>query len=216
MINKNTEYFFPVALTLGAAVAVLGSIRFLDREIASAVMKLLHSRHILDTATAKIPDALLFLVCFGTAIMWLAYIYLSRNKAPVAQLRFLQLAATAVPSAYLLKAFLKFIFGRTNTRSWLLSGEPLQFNWFHGAGTGSFPSGHMTVFTAFGATIWYYCPRYRRHTLLALVLLGTALIATDYHFLSDVIAGSYVGLIVTTVVRYGLDNWVNMAKSSAD
>ena len=112
--------------------------------------------------------------------MWLAYIILrTRNKGSNELLRFLQLAATAVPVSYLLKTVFQFVFGRTNTRLWLTGDMPLQFNWFHGAGIGCFPSGHMTVFTAFGVAIWYVYPRCRRLTALGLVLLGMALIVTD-------------------------------------
>jgi membrane-associated phospholipid phosphatase len=90
---------------------------------------------------------------------------------------------------------------------------PLQFNWFHGAGIGCFPSGHMTVFTAFGVAIWYSYPRCRRLTALGLVLLGMALIVTDYHFLSDVIAGAYVGLLLDHGIRHvlkrcGAKHWI--------
>jgi membrane-associated phospholipid phosphatase len=145
--------------------------------------------------------------------MWLAYMILSRNKGSDELLRFLQLAATTVPVSYLLKTFLQFAFGRTNTRLWLAGDMPLQFNWFHGAGIGCFPSGHMTVFTAFGVAIWYTYPRHRRLTALGLVLLGVALIITDYHFLSDVIAGVYIALLLDYGVRhllkrYGAKNWI--------
>lgn len=204
MIKKRSDYYLPAALSLGAILTILVGIWFLDEKIAVGVMHLLQSNHLLHTATAHIPDTLLYLVCIGTAAMWLAYIILSRNKGSDVLLRFLQLAATAVPVSYLLKAVLQFAFGRTNTRFWLNTGAPLQFNWFHGAGIGCFPSGHMTVFTAFGVAIWYIYPRYRVPTALVLVLLGAALIVTDYHFLSDVIAGACVGFLVTYGVRHFL------------
>ena len=204
MIKKHSDHYLLATLSLGTILAILGSIRFLDEKIAVAVMHILRSNLVLHTATANIPDALLYLVCIGTAVMWLVYIILSRNKGSGEQLRFLQLAATVVPASYLLKAVLQFTFGRTNTRLWLTTGAPLQFNWFHGVGTGCFPSGHMTVFTAFGVAIWYIYPRYRRPTALVLVLLGAALIITDYHFLSDVIAGACLGFLLTSGIRHCL------------
>lgn len=213
MIKNNSDHQFLLPLSLGAILIILGSIRFLDREIAVGVMRFLKSNRILHNAAANIPDLLLIIVCIGTTVMWLAYIIRSRNKDSDAQLlRFLQLAATAVPAAYLLKAVLQFAFGRTNTRLWLITGAPLQFNWFHGTGTGGFPSGHMTVFTAFGAAICCLYPCYRRSAFLLLVLLGAALIITDYHFLSDVIAGAYIGFLLTYGIRcllkrYGAELW---------
>jgi len=212
MIRFFSERHLPATLSLGAALAILGSIRFLDREIAVGVWHLLSSHQTLHVATANIPDLLLLLVCIGTLAMYLAYRYLLREKGSAERLRFLQLAGMAVPAAYLLKAFLQFAFGRTYTRFWLAGGVPLQFDWFHGVGTGGFPSGHMTVFTAFGAAVWYVYPRCRRPIVLGLVLLGAALIVTDYHFLSDVIAGAYAGILLTCGIlnflkRYGAWFW---------
>lgn len=202
MIKKHSDRYFLAALSLGAILTILVGIWFLDEKIAIGVMHILRSNHLLHSATANIPDTLLYLVCIGTAVMWLAYIILARNNGHDVQLRFLQLAATAVPVSYLLKAVLQFAFGRTNTRFWLTTGAPLQFNWFHGAGIGCFPSGHMTVFTAFGVAIWYIYPSCRFPAALVLVLLGAALIVTDYHFLSDVIAGAGVGFLVTHGIRH--------------
>jgi membrane-associated phospholipid phosphatase len=204
MTKTHSDNYFLGMLSLWVVLAILGSICFLDREIAVAAMRLLRSNHLLHAATAEIPDTLFYLVCIGTATMWLAYIYLSRNNGGEKLLCFLQLAASTVPAAYLFKALLQFAFGRTNTRLWLTSGMPLQFNWFHGAGIGCFPSGHMAVFTAFCVAIWYVYPCYRRPTVIGLVLLGMALILTDYHFLSDVIAGAYVGFLVTYGIRHAL------------
>lgn len=201
MIKKHSDLYLLGVFSFVAIVAILGSIRFLDRKIAVGVMFLLGSNYTMHTVAANIPDVLFLLVSIGTATMWCVYIYLSRNGRDK-NLRFLQFGGSAVPVAYLLKDILQYMFGRTNTKFWLTTGEPLRFNWFHGAGVGGFPSGHMAVFTAFGTAIWYAYPRYRCPTALGLVLLGTALIATDYHFLSDVIAGVYVGLLVTYIIRY--------------
>ena len=94
-------------------------------------------------------------------------------------------------------ALLKFIFGRVNTREWLAKPELYGFHWFHGSGFGGgFPSGHMAVFTALVAAMWRYYPRYRPLYLILSLLLAAALIATNYHFLGDVIGGAYLGILV--------------------
>jgi membrane-associated phospholipid phosphatase len=69
-------------------------------------------------------------------------------------------------------------------------------------GSGSFPSGHMTVFAALGIAVLLYYPKYRKPVIIFLVLLGIALIGTDYHFLSDVIGGAYLGFITTYSLYY--------------
>ena len=58
------------------------------------------------------------------------------------------------------------------------------------------------VFTAFLAAVWLFYPRYRSLSVGFLLILALALVATDYHFLSDVIAGAYLGLVTTTLARY--------------
>lgn len=214
MIKKPSDRYFLTTLSLGAILTILVGILFLDQPIAVGIMRILRSNSLLHSATATIPDTLLYLACIGTTVMWLVYFILRRhNWGSDELLQFLQLAGTAVPVSFLLKAALQFAFGRTNTRFWLINNMPLRFDWFHGAGIGCFPSGHMTVFTAFGVTIWYVYPRYRRPTALLLVLLGMALIMTDYHFLSDVIAGAWVALLLVHGIRYllkrcGANHWI--------
>lgn len=208
MLYMNDNYFKTknlVVITMLVFAAVLFSIAFLDRGIALGVMQLIRSSAILHRTTANMPDLLFLLVCIGTAIMWADYFFLTRRKGHNEQTQFLRLAATATPFAFLLKSFLKFIFGRINTRAWLAGGGPIDFQFFHGTGErGAFPSGHMMVFTAFFAAVWCFYPRYRPLAAGLLFLLGAALIATDYHFLSDVIAGAYAGLLVTLFTRHYL------------
>lgn len=197
MIKKGLTVYSGIIISFIVLIVILGSIRFLDAEIAVRVMHFLQSLHTLHQATEDIPDLLVYLVIFGTTIMWIIYFYRSHENKHDITMKFLKLAATALPIAYLMKSFFQFMFGRTPTRVFVQAHQPLIFNWFHGIGFGCFPSGHMTVFTAFGIAIWIYYPQYRRPVFITLLLLGAALIATDYHFLSDVIAGAYLGVIIT-------------------
>ncbi len=213
LTKTHSKNYYLIIVTLATLLSILFSIQFLDSLVALKVMEILRSNHVLHTSTSNIPDILPYIVYIGTAIMWFDFLYLSHSKRRDDQRRFLQLAALAVPIAYILKTYLQYAFGRTNTRLWLTTHTELKFNWFHGAGIGCFPSGHMTVFTAFGVAVWYIYPRYRRITVLGLSLLGAALIATDYHFLSDVIAGAYIGMLVTYIIqatlkKFGLNLWI--------
>jgi membrane-associated phospholipid phosphatase len=193
-------------ITLLALGGIFLGIGFLDRPIAQAVMGLLQLSPVLCRATANIPDLLLVLVCIGTAAMWTVYFFLTKRGVDNELTRFLRLAATSVPVAHALKSILQFAFGRINTRAWLRVSGPIDFRFFQGTGErGGFPSGHMTVFTAFFAALWCCYPRYRLLSASLLLILGVALIATDYHFVSDVIAGAYAGLLVTVVSRRYLE-----------
>ncbi len=121
--------------------------------------------------------------------------------------RFFLLSGTAMPVAFVTKQMLKHIFGRMNTRAWLENPVDLSFHWFHGRGGpyGSFPSGHMAVFATLAAACWLFFPKYRVASLAVMIALGFALVATDYHYLSDVIAGGYFGLVVFVGVDRGLE-----------
>ena len=61
-------------------------------------------------------------------------------------------------------------------------------------GYAAFPSGHTAVTCAVISVLWIYCPKWR--WLYALAVLGVAigLIGANYHFVSDVIAGGFVGI----------------------
>ena len=193
-----------ILFTLLTALITIVAIKFLDARIAASVMNFIRSVHKLRQVTERIPDILPHLVGIGTVLLWGIYFYRSRKTTDDNEVQFLRLAATALPVAYLVKTLLKFVFGRTGPRGWLIHKEPLAFHWFK-IWSSSFPSGHMLVFVAFGAAVLFYYPKYRLLVLILLGLLGIALIGTDYHFLSDVIAGAYFGFITAYFIKFLFD-----------
>jgi len=179
---------------------------FLDERIARAVYRLLRSDPMLSRYTSDIPDLLLPAVLVLTAAMWASYLRRVRRGSRDDRSRFFLLAGTALPVAFVAKWILKHVFGRLGTRAWLENPSDLSFHWFHGGGEYSgFPSGHMVVFTTLAAACWFFLPKYRAASLSGVIALGVALIATDYHFLSDVIAGGYLGFAVFAVTDRGLE-----------
>lgn len=88
---------------------------------------------------------------------------------------------------------LKFFFGVPNPAA-VLHGTRHAFNLLSGASSSSFPSGHMVLAGAF-AGVFMRLYRSSILPLSALLLVGAALlIAGDWHFVSDVIAGTFVGV----------------------
>lgn len=88
---------------------------------------------------------------------------------------------------------LKFFFGVPNPAA-VLHGTQHAFNLLSGSSKSSFPSGHMVLAGAFAGV---FMRLYRTSILLfsALLLIAAALlIAGDWHFVSDVIAGTFVGV----------------------
>ena len=66
----------------------------------------------------------------------------------------------------------------------------------HGDDVGSFPSGHATRILGFATIWWIAIPRSRVLCVLVCLPMLISLVAMDYHFVSDVIAGSALGGIV--------------------
>jgi membrane-associated phospholipid phosphatase len=99
------------------------------------------------------------------------------------------------------KAELKLMFGRTWPSSWMGNNPSYVrdgiygFNFFHGGNEyASFPSGHMAMICAVFTVFWVYFPAARTFYILAISTAGASLVVANYHFLSDVIAGSFVGV----------------------
>ena len=99
------------------------------------------------------------------------------------------------------KAQLKFVFGRTWPKTWINNNPSFLhdgiygFNFFHGGPEyASFPSGHMAVTCAVISVLWVYYPTSRILYVVATLAVACGLIGANYHFLSDVIAGCFVGI----------------------
>jgi len=191
-----------ISLVLLAMLFTAFSYFYLDADIALFVQHQLHRSSVLEHVVAKIPDLLLYLVLIITALSWSGYFLLRRRVVYGRDVQFLRACGTVVPLAFLAKAVLQYVFGRFNPHTWMFYHLPARFYWFGAiAGYGCFPSGHMTVFTALLSTLAHYYPRYRGIVLVLLFLLALALIATNYHFLSDVVAGAVLGAVVAFVIN---------------
>ena len=187
------------------ALFVIMSYFVLDEKIAFFVRRMWMASAPLLLFSADLPDVLFLLVCLTTAIAWIVFLYLVRKGIHNTHARFFQLIAISVPLANMLKAILKYAFGRTTTRFWLQHPHATEFHWFHGVGNYSgFPSGHMAVFTVLAAALWMYYPRHKTGYIVFMTILALALIATNYHFISDIIAGVYTGLFVHSATDYFL------------
>jgi membrane-associated phospholipid phosphatase len=88
---------------------------------------------------------------------------------------------------------LKVIFGRQNPSAFLLKPTVRVFYFMQGDDHSSFPSGHMVMATAFAVVLIRLYPR-TLPVLVTLLCVGAiALLVGDWHFVSDVIAGTFVG-----------------------
>jgi membrane-associated phospholipid phosphatase len=76
----------------------------------------------------------------------------------------------------------------------ILSGVPHVAHLFNGTADSSFPSGHMALAGAFAGVLMRHYPRYILLFAGSLTLVGGLLIVGSWHFVSDVLAGAFVGV----------------------
>jgi membrane-associated phospholipid phosphatase len=110
------------------------------------------------------------------------------------------LCAISLVTSGAAKNYLKFVFGRTWPETWIDNNRSLirdgvyGFNFFHGGrGYESFPSGHTTAVCAVMAVLWICYPRWRPLYALVVAAVVVGLIGADFHFLSDIVAGAFIG-----------------------
>ena len=102
----------------------------------------------------------------------------------------------------------KFLFGRT----WPLYGHPSYlidgsygFNFFRsGPAFDAFPSGHTAAVCALAAVLWTTYPRFRLLYVAGAISMAIALVAGDFHFLSDVLGGGFLGVSVALLILAAL------------
>lgn len=97
----------------------------------------------------------------------------------------------------------KTVFGRTwpeswmgDNPSWMRDGVFGFFPFHQGPGWGSFPSGHTALITTTATILWLVWPELRIAWALLVAIVVAGLIGANYHFVSDIIGGLYLGVAV--------------------
>lgn len=173
------------------------SILWIDKPLALWIYEMFGERHIAaeladsPISSVSLISTCLFIACGLSAIMSRRF-----SKSGVA----CALCAISTLAAILIKDELKFAFGRTWPDSWgpgilsLVRNGVYGFHFFHsGRSFESFPSGHATVAAAVLSVPWILFSRMRAVCAICIVGVDIALVALNLHFLSDVIAGTFIG-----------------------
>ncbi len=108
---------------------------------------------------------------------------------------------------------LKFIAGRM--RPVLLSGlGKYGFNSFSfGDIYSSFPSGHTTAAFAFFSMLALLFPRYKFWAYYFACMIGLSRLIVGAHFLSDVVAGAFIGILISNIIFLYLNKEFTKLKS---
>ena len=190
-------------------LAVVASFVWLDRPLALWVSHYFHGGHggWLSFQHAVFATQLAYCAMLPVFIV---YYSLRQRVARSCALQCIQLLCLTVPVSFFVKSCLQFLFGRYVPRyrdsNILLFVRNHNLYGFHWLQAGSFPSGHMTMIAAGTTAIALF---YRRFWWVAIgftVIMALLLIGTNYHFLSDVIAGTYLGVTLTLLLYYMRQN----------
>jgi membrane-associated phospholipid phosphatase len=184
-------------LLLTASMVII-SVLWLDRPIATFIHCMFGTRHlsnaIVGSPELSIPvvSALVFIAFGLSGIMGRRF-----SKLEISVL----LCDISILATDAIKNQLKYVFGRTWPDSWnsqivsFVHDNVYGFNFFHhGLSFESFPSGHAAVTASVMTILWILFPRQRTLWGLCVCAANAGLVLLNLHFLSDVLAGTFVGI----------------------
>ena len=185
-----------LASLAASILTVILCIAYIDRPIADFVQEHFHQRSFqtcmdgfLHVTPIALLLALLLLFAAGYAVL--------RGQALGAWASTPLLCAWSATWALSVAVVLKRVFGRSCVYPNYIVGHSYGFQPFHGVGSyESFPSGTTAVAAALLSVVWFRYPRQRGVCALLLVLVALALILTHSHWVSDIIGGGFLGVLV--------------------
>jgi membrane-associated phospholipid phosphatase len=194
-------------------VAVVTCYLWIDRPVALLAHNIYDQLRPLERFTYRIPIVMAPLA--GLALLVLAARALM-NRPLTRPYAAILLCAVSFFVTEGLKTYLKSAFGRTWPESWMggfnrsfIRDGVYGFHPFHGGPAfTAFPSGHIAAVCAIVAVLWVWYPKFRPLYALSVLATAAVLICSNYHFVSDVIAGAFlgtsVGWITTLIWKAGV------------
>lgn len=198
-------YLWCAALVAAVIVIVIAiCYQWLDRPIALAMHRAVVSHDYRWWAMlTRIPNPLIPLAAIVFVVL---SIRLLRRRAlgGIEVVAFVAAVATIVTEVC--KEQLKFLFGRSWPESWAGTNPSFirdgiyGFHPLHGGNYNAFPSGHTATACAVLTVLWLNYPKAWPLWLAAGVAVAGGLVVLNYHFLSDVIAGAFLGVSIGLLV----------------
>ena len=191
MLPKTPFSRWLTMLALGTVIVVL-CIAYVDRPVVDFFEPLMW-----QTAWVFINRILRVLVALvGLAVFWLlgcgVYRLRDRFLPPWTQLP--MQCSWSVVFAVTTELGLKSVFGRMPPYPAYLRDHLYGFRLFDGVrATDAFPSGTATIACALATVLWLALPKRRIAIAGISILACLAVIVANYHWVSDVIAGAFIG-----------------------
>ena len=179
---------------------ITASFLWIDRPVALFVHNELAGHRAIFDLAASLPKLLgpLVVACTILVGVWvLAGRHMTKIQTVVV-ISATSWAVSAVPENWL-----KLAFGRTWPETWVQDNPSFirdgvdHFNPFHGGpGFAAFPSGHMVAVCAIMSVYWICWPRLRSISAICIAVAFFGLLGANYHFVSDLLAGAFLGGLV--------------------
>ena len=174
---------------LVTTVTIAASIHWLDYPVAAIFLNA--SKHV--GLIGKIFGGRVLVAGELSLIFALTIVRIRNGSLPELAKVFL-IACNASIMAYTLNdVVLKILFGRLSPATFYQSHIAGVFHLFRGDDGSSFPSGHMVLAEAFLGVFVRLYSRLQSASLFVLLLAAFAMVVGDWHFISDLIAGAFVG-----------------------
>lgn len=202
-MGQATRYFvftFPAIL-----IALVICCLFIDRPFAIEMSRLAWLKP--SGALGFSMASFLTQVCYGLLVLvFVVYFCLSARGVKCKLLGCIAFVSQSVVFAFFIKSALQFFFGRyvprykgSDSLLFVRNQHLYGFHWFQ---SGCFPSGHMTVLTAAVISIALFYPWFKWIAFALMLVMAALLLLLNYHFLSDVIAGAYLGTSISLGIYY--------------
>jgi membrane-associated phospholipid phosphatase len=195
-----------IAAMVACLVLVVACIAFVDRPVADYAHTVLRVNERYYKVMTQIVDPIP--VYAGLVTGWYAIAALFGGRPGPRGMIALRIAI-AILVAIALKEQLKVLFGRTwpetwtnNNLSYIKHGVygffPMKALMSDGAGRGyhSFPSGHMTAISVATVSLGLNFPRLMILAPVGMTIVAIGMIGANYHWVSDLIAGAFLGTAV--------------------
>lgn len=168
---------------------------WVDRPVADFVNGLPRQSALFDW-TARLLGSLKLVVASALLIIAGSAAWQLTRRGTPGWIRTLVVSAWSVMSGLVVAGALKVLTGRSQVYPPWIEHRQYGFHPFGGPGYQAFPSATMTAAGAMLSVVWLRAPRLRIPTIALLVLVGVAIIATNGHWVSDVVGGTFLGLFV--------------------
>jgi len=171
---------------------------WVDRPVALLIAKNLPG--VIASRREYAPDLLLPLTLVISATSWAGYIWLTSKKSDSPFRHIFATIGLAALLALASKTVLQRLFGRLNPVDWLTAQHVPRFHLPPARKNSyAFPSGHMTVFTAVLISLGRMIPSLGALWIGLWAALAIALVGCNFHFVSDIVAGAYLGIVIDWV-----------------